>query len=263
MKVAIVIPHYIATSELVRLATNTINSIHKTSDVFVISVDDGSPTDTGFLEVSSDHTIHLKENGGFAVACNTGFEWAIEHDFEYIGCANNDIEVYGDWLEQMLRPFVLFEQVGLTGLISSKERVIDGVPIEKYVVPKMTEGGLLNHYMQSGGLLLSTKKVLEDVGLYDERFKIGGEEDVDLFLRIRDKYKIVMSGYSCFWHKEGATRWNDEIESGFREKNKQLEQTNYDSFKEKWGWDIRTDGLHFYEDVLEERGKIIGDELEL
>lgn len=87
--------------------------------------------------------------------------------------------------------------------------------------------------------------------LYDTDYKVGGEEDVHLFLRIREKYQIVMSGYSCFWHKEGATRWNDDVLPGYKAKNKKIEESNYDRFTEKWGWDIRKEGLHFYEEILE------------
>lgn len=251
MTVAFVIPNYIATDELKELATNTIASMRKTSDVYIISVDDGSPMDTKFLEEISDHTIHLEKNSGFAVACNTGLQYALDKGYEYIGCANNDIEVFNGWIEAMLYPFSKYVDCGITGLISSKLRNLNGIPIEEYKEPKITSGGLLNDKMQSGGLWLSTHTVLEDIGLFDERFLVGGEDDVDLFLRIRQKYDIIMSGHSCFWHKEGATRWNDEIEKGYLAKNKAIEDTNYDKFADKWGWDIRKDGLRFYEEVLE------------
>jgi len=231
--------------------------MRKTSDVYVVCVDDGSPLDAGFLDEISDHTIHLKKNSGFAVAVNTGIKWALTQDFEYIGQANNDIEVFDGWDVELLRPFKLWDDAGITGLISSKERIIEGKPIWEYQVPKITDGGLLNHWMQAGGLLLVKRTVWESVGLYDEQFKIGGEEDVDLFHRIFNAgYKIIMSGYSCFWHKEGATRWNEELD-GFREKNKAIEQTNYDKFSDKWGFDIRKDGLRFHEEILEERGNIL------
>jgi GT2 family glycosyltransferase len=250
-------PHYIATEELVQLATNAIKSM-KESDVFIVSVDDGSPMDTAFLDDISDHVIHLKKNSGFAIACNTGIHWALEQGAEYIGQANNDIEVFDGYLEALMYPYSKWDDVGITGLISSKLRILHNTPIDDYIVPKITDGGLLNHWMMSGGLWLSTAEVLKRVGLFDEQFKIGGEEDVDLFIRIREAgYKMVMSGYSCFWHKEGATRWNEEIQPGFRARNKALEEKNYDRFAKKWGYDIRTDGLRFAEQVIEENGTIV------
>lgn len=253
MNPCIIIPNYIATDELRQLSINTIESMRKTSNVFIVSVDDGSPMDTTFLDEISDHTIHIKNNSGFAKASNAGLRWALSQNFDYIGCANNDIEVFDGWIEELIYPFEKWDNCGITGLISSKERVIDSKPIELYKVPKITSGGLLNHWMQSGGLWMSASNILKEIGLFDEQFITGGEEDVDLFLRCeRDfGYQIIMSGYSCFWHKEGATRWNNEVEPGFKEKNKAIESNNYDKFAEKWGWDIRKDGLRFYEDVIE------------
>jgi GT2 family glycosyltransferase len=252
MKPYIVIPHYIITDELQQLAEQTIKSMRNTSDVFIVSVDDGSPNDTSFLKDISDKVITLKENSGFAVATNTGLQWCIDNGAEYIGCANNDIEVYQGWLEALIEPFDKFQDVGITGLVSTKDKN----EAKRCAGSKLTHGGLLNSHMQSGGLWLSHSRVLRDVGLFDERFEVGGEEDVDLFLRLRDTYGylIVMSDKACFWHKEGATRWNEDIE-GFKQRNKDIEQLNYDKFAEKWGFDIRTKGLRFYEEVLEAGGE--------
>jgi GT2 family glycosyltransferase len=244
-------PVYIATEELLTLTINALTSIRKTSDVYVIVVDDGSPMDVSILSKYADCILHNVTNLGFAPTCNRGIALAMEAGFEFIVVVNNDIEVYPGWLEAMVYPFREYENVGLTGLISSKEKYIEGKHISKYQVAKITSGGLLGGWMQSGGLLMVPNKVLEDIGLYDEQFKVGGEEDVDLFLRIREKYQIVMSGYSCFWHKEGATRWNDDVLPGYKAKNKKIEESNYDRFTEKWGWDIRKEGLHFYEEILE------------
>jgi len=247
----IVIPHYITSLELETLAINTIDSMrHTAKDLFIVSVDDGSTRTVDFLDDISDKVIHMGKNSGFARACNAGFKYVLERATEddYIVCANNDIEVFDGWLEAMVSPFNEYDKVGVTGLISSMRRYIDGVPIQEYQVQKVTEGGLLDHWMQSGGLWMSKPSVLNKVGLFDERFVIGGEEDVDIFLRIRDKhgYKLIMSGKSCFWHKEGATRWKDDV----KEKNKKCEEENYDRFAEKWGFDIRKEGLRFYEDSL-------------
>lgn len=247
-------PHYIATEELKTLATNAINSMRKTSDVFIISIDDGSPMTTFFLDDLSDKTIHLKQNSGFAKATNAGFDWALKQDVKYIGCANNDIEVFDGWLEALLEPFDKWNNTGITGITHDVDRRVG----ETFKGTKITEGGLIGDRMQNGGLWMSTKKVLtkvlENGKVFDEQFLIGGEEDVDLFLRLRDKLKlpIIMSNKSVIWHKEGATRWNDEIMPGFAQRNRDIEQTNYDKFAKKWGFDIRERGLTFYEHILEE-----------
>ncbi len=251
MKPIFIIPHYIATEELHQLSVNTIRSMRETSDVYIISVDDGSPLDTSFLMELSDEVVTMSKNSGFARACNAGFEKALSRrDTHYVGCANNDIEVFDGWLEALVEPFERYEDVGITGLVASKDK--DEARRSKG--RKVTQGGLLNDKMQSGGLWLSTKEVLDTVGVFDVQFERGGEEDVDLFMRMHDWFgmKLIMSDKSMFWHKEGATRWNDEIKPGFKEKNKAIEQKNYDKYAEKWGYDIRERGIPFYEEILEQ-----------
>lgn len=250
-KPVIVIPHYIATHELRRLAENTIRSMRETADVYIISVSDGSPLDISFLLDISDDVVIIGKNSGFAVACNAGLERALDVEGAYyIGCANNDIEVYEGWIEALIEPFEKWDDVGITGLVSSKDKD----EASRARGRKITQGGLLNHHMQSGGLWMSVKPVLEHVGLFDERFEVGGEEDVDLFMRMHDKFglKLIMSDKSMFWHKEGATRWNDEVEPDYKAKNKAIEEKNYAKYAEKWGYDIRERGIPFYEEILED-----------
>lgn len=252
MNTVIVVPHFIATEELKTLATNALKSMK--GSVYLVSVDDGSPMDTTFLREYSDKVITLEKNSGFAKACNAGFDWALDQDFEFVGCANNDIEVFEGWLDALLEPFDKWNNTGITGITHDVNHKVG----ETFKGTKITEGGLIGDRMQNGGLWMSTKKVLleaaPDKKVFDEIFEIGGEEDVDLFLRIRDKLMrpIIMSNKSVIWHKEGATRWNNDIEPGFAKKNRELEQKNYDKFAEKWGFDIRKTGLTFYEDVLED-----------
>lgn len=254
MKTYVIMPHYIVTEELKQLATNAINSFRKTSDAVIVSVDDGSPMDCTFLKELSDIYIRNEQNSGFAITCNNGFKHVMELEKDcWIVCANNDIEVFKGWEEAMKDPFSRFENVAITGIISSKERRVGGVefmpevgtPIEEYKIKRITEGGQLDQWMQSGGLWMSKQSILEKVGLFDERFIRGGYEDVDLFLRMRDtfKMKIVMSGFSMFWHKEGATRWNCENNgyiNNFGHESKAIEQVNLERFIEKWGYNPHT-----------------------
>lgn len=255
MKIYIVIPHYIVTEELKELATNAINSFRKTSDATIVSVDDGSPMDCSFLKDLSDIYLRNEQNSGFAITCNNGFRHVMEIEKNdcFIVCANNDIEVFKGWEVAMKFPFEKWYDTGITGLISSKERRIGGVaelpdagtPIENYKIERIVEGGQLDQWMQSGGLWMSKKSTLEKVGLFDERFLRGGYEDVDLFLRMRDTFgmKIIMSGFSMFWHKEGATRWNCENNgyiNNFGQESKAIEQINLERFIEKWGYNPHT-----------------------
>ena len=83
-------------------------------------------------------------------------------------------------------------------------------------------------------LLPDDEKKKYKPNVYDEQFIGGGFEDVDLFLRLRDTYgmKIIMSGRSMFWHKEGATRWESDVQKYYKE----LDNENSIKFEKKWGF---------------------------
>lgn len=249
MKTYIVIPQYIVSDELRILSTTMIETVRNTSNCIIVSVDDGSTENTDYLKRLSDVYLRNEENKGFGITCNRGFQYILDQEKEdcYIICANNDIEVFGDWLKHLQEPFKMFEDVAITGIVSSRHRMIAKTPIEEASIQRITEGGLLKDWMQSGGLWMSKKSILEKIGLFDEQFLIGGYEDVDIFLRARDTFgmKIVMSGKSFFWHKEGATRWaTDKLSI-----NKSIEGENYLKFKKKWGYDPHTKNP-WYEKIL-------------
>ena len=242
----IIIPSYIVTEELQELATNTIKSFRESSkDIHIISVDDGSPMDCEFLSKLSDTYVSNKKNSGFGISCNNGFKEAFKtaKEDDFIVCANNDIEVYPGWQEAMQKPFKEYENVAVSGIRHTKVRELDGKELKDIKGTKITDGGLIGGCMQDGGLWMSTKRVLKKVSengnVFDEQFIRGGYEDVDLFLRMRDTFgmKIIMSEEACYWHKEGATRWNCENNgyiNNFGRESKSIEDENLEKFINKW-----------------------------
>lgn len=257
MTTYVVIPNYIVTDELVKLATNTINSFRKSSEVVIVAVDDGSPMDCKFLDDLSDVYIRNEKNSGFAITCNNGIRWIMENEPEdcFIVVANNDIEVYPGWLEAMQQPHLEYENVGVSGICHSQCKEIDGQHISKIRGSKITDGGLNGELMQDGGLLMVKKSVFEKVGLYDEQFIRGGYEDVDLFLRMRDTFgmKIIMSTRAWYWHKEGATRWNCETNgfiNDFGRESKSIEIENLEKFINKWGYNPHQRQIWFSKEIV-------------
>ena len=257
MGTSVVMPNFIVTKELFELMKNAVASFRKSTPehakLELILVDDGSPMKDAVLWMKANADIYIRneKNSGFAITCNNGFKKATG---KYIVCANNDIEVYPDWWEAMAQPFDMFGNVGVTGLISYKSREPEGVPIEKWKIKMITEGGQLRDWMQSGGLWMTTKEVLDECGMFDEQFIRGGYEDVDLFLRYRDKYgkKLIMSGMSPFWHKEGATRWNCENNdyiNDFGFESKSIETENLARFIKKWNFNPHYKQLWFEREV--------------
>lgn len=247
-KTSVIIPNLIVSEELLGLMQSTVKHFREGTpsevELEIILIDDGStlPGAAEWMKENADIFIQNEHNLGFAKTCNRGFHAATGY---YIVCANNDIEVYPGWWQAMTEPFVKeatdvkFKHVGVTGLISYTGRLPEGVPIKDWKIKKITEGGLLNGWMQSGGLWMTTRPVMDECGMFDEQFERGGYEDIDLFMRYQHKFgkKLIMSGMSAFWHKEGATRWNCEVDPNYKKESKRIEESNRVKFTNKWGWD--------------------------
>lgn len=247
MNTYVVIPHFLVTDELVSLADNTISTFREYSDATIISVDDSGEYDSaeGADKVldKSDVLLTNDINCGFAKTCNNGLRWIFENEDEdcYIICANNDIEINSKTIPALKYPFETLANIAISGIISTKEHTIEGKPIEEADWYVMSSGGLLGDRMQDGGLWMSTKSILQKIGIFDERFIRGGYEDIDLFLRARDTFgmNIIMNGRAFYWHKQGATRWNTEkigSVNDFGFESRKIEDENLERFIEKWGF---------------------------
>ncbi len=246
-KTFVVIPQFLVTEELVELAETCIRTWKESANVFIISVDDCGEYQkaSGADEVlaKSDLVITQPQNSGFARACNAGIKKAMEmgDEKDYIIISNNDIEVNKRVLPELQRPFEEMENVAISGIFSTILKNWEGRPLEEVNLGQMAKDGQLGDRMQDGGLVCTTKGIMEKIGMYDERFIRGGYEDVDLFLRARDTFgmKIIMSNMAVYWHKQGATRWNTEkigAVNDFGRESKTIESENLQKFIEKWGY---------------------------
>jgi GT2 family glycosyltransferase len=83
------------------------------------------------------------------------------------------------------------------------------------------------------------------IEIYDESYKHGGYEDVDLFLRFKEAGKrLIMTPKVAYWHEEGATRFSEE------EKGRQAgaEVGNLQYFLDKWKFKPHHNILQFMVD---------------
>lgn len=229
MKNYVVINHYIVNDEIRQLAIETINSFRNTADVIIVSVDDQSPMKVKEIEELSDIYIPLEANKGFAGSANAGFQWVLDNGPEncYITYSNNDIEVYDGWFEGL----TFLEGFGADMMGGLGQRV---KPIKPRSDKYLSVGGRWNDWLFPGGFYMTTKAFFEEIGLYDENYKHGGMEDIDLFHRANlAGKKLIMNPQVIYWHKEGATRYSDQ------EKDKQAKAItkNEAYFAEKWGFD--------------------------
>lgn len=192
--------HYILNPEIKQLAVDAIKSFRQTGDVYIISVDDASPMDTTDIEVLSDVFIRRKTNGGFAVSANDGLK-SVKED-AYIVYANNDIKVFPGWQEKMIQVMNEFNADMVGGLGFRED-------IGKEQWNDVSEGGQYRDWMFPGGFFFTTTQFFRDVGFYDENYRHGGVEDIDLFWRAKQLGKrLIMTPEVKYWHKEGATRYS-------------------------------------------------------
>lgn len=244
MKTYVVIPHYFVDEYNIILARNAIKSFRKTSDVVIVSVDDGSPIKTDEIKDISDVYIQRSENGGFSKCCNSGFKHVVDKQEPcYIICANNDIEVFGDWHEEMVKYLKIADMVGGLGY---KGRVVDGKPIDQFdKTTEVSEGGLFKDWLFPGGFWMMTDKVTSKIGILDENFIHGGFEDIDYFWRAKQEgLKLLMTPNIRYWHKEGATRYS----SSQYDINKAAEVKNRAYFENKHGFDAWTNMTKIFKD---------------
>lgn len=225
MKTYIVINHYILSDEIAKLAIQAVKSFRDTHDCFIVGVDDCSPLKNEELIGLHDKWIKLDENKGFAGSANVGFQWILDNEKDdcYIVYANNDIKVYPGWFQEFTKHN--FDMIGGLGYM--------GVGIQHDRVNSISEGGQYDDWMFPGGFYMTTKNFFEEIGLYDENYKHGGVEDIDLFYRAKKTgKKLIMTPNVSYWHKEGATRYSET------QKDKQaisiLENQKY--FENKWGF---------------------------
>jgi len=170
----------------------------------VIVVDNGSSDDSvrflhaNFPEVN---VVELYENRGFAGGNNAGLDHCRG---KYIALLNNDAELHSDWLCHMLEAIETGEEVGFC---SSRIFVKGGTTIDSVgdrfttaftgtKVGEGQDGGLYDSQLELHGICAASalykKKMIEDVGFFDDDFFLN-YEDTDLNIR------AWLRGWKCLY----------------------------------------------------------------
>ncbi|HUP78619.1 MAG TPA: glycosyltransferase, partial [Pirellula sp.] len=173
--------------------------IAKTDGPYEFVFVDNASTD-GTLDylrsISGAKVISNSENRGFAPAVNQGIQFA---SGKQILLLNNDTVVTTGWLEGLLESLYDRPDTGLVGPVSnnvsgpqkiavtySELTSLDGFAWDLRVKRKLTETDRL-----VGFCILLRRSVIDDIGLFDEQFRVGGFEDDDLCRRAIDAgYKV-------------------------------------------------------------------------
>ncbi|PIP12419.1 MAG: glycosyl transferase, partial [bacterium (Candidatus Stahlbacteria) CG23_combo_of_CG06-09_8_20_14_all_40_9] len=172
----------------------------------VIIVDNGSTDDSVKFVLENYPQVKViknEKNYGYAKGNNIGIR---EGSGKYVVTLNNDTEVAKNWLEELVR---VAESNSRIGICASKQlnyhnrRIIDaaGCYLTKYAAGKNIGLGefdcgqydsLREIFGASGASAFYRKKMLEEIGLFDEDYFLY-EEELDLCWRAK------LSGWKCIF----------------------------------------------------------------
>lgn len=215
---AVIVPNWNGAEMLAKCLSSLEKQTVKTE---IIVVDNGSSdnsTETVKKNFPNVRLIKNFKNLGFAGGVNKGIKQAMGTDHEFIALFNNDATAEPDWLEKLLSRIETDEMLGIvTGkLMRDDKKHFDstgdfystwGIPF-----PRGRNQQDLSQYDKSeevfgasGGASVYRSKMLEEIGLFDERF-FAYYEDVDVSFRARlAGWKIAYEPSAVAYHKVGAT----------------------------------------------------------
>jgi len=224
---SIVIPAWLATSELCDLTWRCMQAIEKhtpqSHEVILVEngVREGLEEPAEDMGYEADVLIRFQENRGYGPAVNAGFALARG---KYLVAMNNDAEVVEDWLSAMHGCWAAHPKVG-----AISAHITERDPQRTHLCNDATN----QRRAMCGALWMTTQDVLADVGGLDEGYAYGMFEDRDFWER------LYRSGYRLF--KAGWCRHSINSTWKLLPNQQEIYLRNRKRFEEKWGsWpDIR------------------------
>lgn len=217
-RIAVVVPNWNGADELKPCLDSLLaQSIRAT----VIVVDNGSTDGSrGILDQYSDdiEVILHDTNRGYAGGVNPGFQWAIDHNYEFVAAFNNDAIADKSWLVCLASCLAANKNLGV---VTSKILSADGSHIDStgdyytnWGLPYPRGRGEPNNttydkqttiFGASGGASLYRVDALQRVGLLDEDY-FAYYEDVDLSFRLQlAGWKVAYVPLAVVHHATGTT----------------------------------------------------------
>jgi len=223
MKPLIIIPTYIRKNSELKVLQKCLSTCWESCDAEILMVDDASPIGRGTMDsilgwaksyTNEVSLTHREINEGFSKTVNVGLAKALAEGRD--AClVNSDIEfAEKGWLEQaqkteadvvgalLLYPNLLIQHAGIyfSLITRSFDHRFKGCAPNLPAAQKEIECPV------TGALQFIRHKVLVDVGIYDEAFRMGFE-DVDFMIRsIKSGYKSVYNPKIKAIHHESLFR---------------------------------------------------------
>jgi len=183
----------------------------------VLVVDNGSRDGTPEAVVRWFPDVEIivnAENLGFAAGCNVGLRYALEQGARWVLLLNNDVEIAPDALQHLVSS--ASPDAGMVApkiyYFSDRTRIWSvGGKRHPWTLEKIGDAmgqvdeGQWNEVLERdylvGCAVLLSRRLLTEVGLFDERFFVY-YEDSDLSLRARlAGWRLLMAPQAHVWHK--------------------------------------------------------------
>jgi len=196
----------------------------------IILIDNGSkePTRSYLKGLSIKYPEKVKlivnrENLGNTAAGNQGMKYS---GAEYVCILDNDTIVCKDWLSEMVRVANLSSNIGIVNPSSNSfgTRPKKGQSLEEFSSGLNIENS--GKYTEVGAAVgfcyLVKRKVINEIGCWDERFSPGYFEDTEYSMRAKKfGYRSVIALGSYVYHEEHASFKSKEKKKEFEELFKQ------------------------------------------
>jgi GT2 family glycosyltransferase len=229
--ISVIFPTFNGWSDTKECLTSVENNTYPKEKLEIIIVDNNSSDSTPRLIRKNFPQVVLiqqSRNIGFAKAVNVGIKNA---KGEYLLITNNDVVFDKSYFKSMFDLAETDEKIGIIGGMvyskNPKDKVgFDGLRVNPYLGYHQYDLKNLDKIrscdLVSGNGMFIRQKMLEKIGLFDERYFFYFE-DLDLCLRAKKKdYKIIFNPKAISYHGFGRTAFkqkaNDVIYQGYKSK---------------------------------------------
>jgi len=226
MKTSIIIPVRFR-AELTKVCLDSIIKYTKVPYELIV-VQEGEEKDISKLlkKYPKIKTAQNKMPKGFAGAMNTGLDLA-DPKTDYYCFLNNDVVAVPGWLEEQLKAFKN-KEVGLVTPTFGATESIQHVDYNKGQVFDYIDEPL----NLMGVCFTISKECMDKVGVWDERFGLGGGDDNDMATRVQQAgYKLVISRKAYIYHYGSASF--RELFNNDAKKSHEFADKQFKKFKEK------------------------------
>lgn len=196
-------------------------------------------------------TMYLEENLGFAGGHNLAFDYLLNNDFDFLLLLNNDTVVKRDTIVELVKASARHSKVGITvpkiyftknhefhkarykqeelgrviwyagGKTDWNNIISSHIGVDEVDNGQFDEEGITE--FATGACMLISRKAIEDVGDFDEKFFLY-YEDGDLNMRMKKHgYSILFAPKAVVWHNNaGSSGSGSKLQDYYISRNRML-----------------------------------------